>query len=135
MIVGMTGNRIGMSTEQLIGFEQLLLGLDAKWIHHGDCVGSDADAHDIATDMNILTDIHPPTNRSQRAFKDGTIIRAPMPYLVRNRAIVDSSEALIATPREGLRKGDTWYTINYGKKECKPMYIIYPSGKVEKHNV
>ena len=43
--------------------------------------------------------------------------------LKRNRYMVDKSELIIAV-FNGIKKGGTWYTINYAKKENKVIVLI-----------
>lgn len=138
MIIGMTGTRDGMTEAQKTQFKKGLLHLKAITLHHGDCVGADADAHNIADKLRHLDIvIHPPISDKFRAFKNGPscTILAEKIYFARNRDIVNESEILIGTPRSMVEtKGGTWYTINYGKKSGKRVYIIHPDGNVERHN-
>lgn len=104
--------------------------------HHGDCVGVDADAHAIVDDLipRVFIIVHPPTDPRLRAFCMPTIgdILAPLPYLDRNKAIVEAVDLLIAVPNtatEELRSG-TWQTIRYATGRCQTTRIIMPSGKV-----
>ena len=136
MIIGMTGARDGMTEKQKDMFAAGLYTLGGIQFHHGDCVGADADAHDIAraTGLHIVT--HPPEKDELRAFKVGDEARDPKNYFARNRDIVNESEILIGFPRGMVETGGgTWYTINYGKKQGKPVYIVYPDGSLEKFNM
>jgi hypothetical protein len=135
MHIGMTGARDGMTQEQKYAFEKLLCAAKAGTLHHGDCVGADADAHDLARSISLKVVVHPPEKDELRAFKEGDEMREEKGYFARNRDIVNESEALFGTPRTMLEtKGGTWYTINYGKKRGKPVRIIYPDGSIEKFN-
>ena len=124
-VVGFTGTQEGMSYEQTNALRQALIG--ATELHHGDCIGADAQAHDIAREIGgIRIVIHPPTDPSRRAFKRGDIIREPKPYLERNHDIVDESASLIAAPKsdvEELRSG-TWATVRYARKMEKPVKML-----------
>ena len=141
MKIGMTGTRDGMTQEQKDTFSRLLLELGATELHHGDCVGADSESHDLAVEQEIDIVIHPPTNTAFRAFKElddlalpihyVKEIKEPFSYFTRNRHIVNDSEVLIGTPLTvSVTGGGTWYTINYGKKQGKPVYIIEPDGTV-----
>jgi hypothetical protein len=96
--------------------------------HHGDCVGADAEAHDIATQRCVRVVIHPPTEDRLRAFCDvtnGQVLK-PRPYIDRNHDIVDSCDVLVAAPRtdtELVRSG-TWATIRYARKQGKLVSIL-----------
>lgn len=101
--------------------------------HHGDCVGADAEAHDIAYLLQyFFIVLHPPINESKRAFKHADLTLKAFPYLDRNKHIVRDTNRLIATPaqkEEQLRSG-TWSTIRYARKAGKPVTIIYPDGTI-----
>ena len=55
MKVGFTGNRIGMSDYQIAELTELFSIYEIDQLHHGDCVGADAETHDIAKDMGLST--------------------------------------------------------------------------------
>lgn len=136
MILGMTGNRKGISAQAQERLEQFLSTHDITEAHHGDCLGADTEFHVAVASHEISIVIHPPTNPSMRAWNKGpqTTIGPAKDYLVRNRAIVRASDVLIAFPgtmHEVLRSG-TWSTIRNARKLKKIVYIIYPDGTVER---
>ncbi len=49
--VGFTGTRRGMIMPQRFGFKDLVKTLLMDKFHHGDCVGSDAQAHDFVAEL------------------------------------------------------------------------------------
>lgn len=59
--------------EQRAALVQLLVGLQPTELHHGDCVGADADAHRLAREHLTTTRIvvHPPDNPVKRASCHG----------------------------------------------------------------
>ena len=126
--VGFTGTRQGMTSAQA---EVVATLLKAGVLHHGDCVGADAQAHAIARENGLGVVIHPPTSTSLRAFCKGDLSWPLKPYLQRNRDIVDSTQELVATPAgpEEQRSG-TWSTIRYARKRGKPVTVVYPDGVV-----
>lgn len=123
MKLGFTGTQIGMSAQQLCTMRDWFIANIVEEFHHGDCIGADYDAHLLVrswTGLHRLCEIvgHPPKDASKRAFARVDRELPPEDYLVRNRAIVDSVDLLIAAPRtdrEELRAG-TWATIRYGRK-------------------
>jgi hypothetical protein len=130
MKLGFTGNQIGLNPMQQREFIDLLLELQPVEFHHGDCIGSDKQAHDMvrwhAPRCKIV--IHPPSIRGRQAFCLGDHHLDPAPYLVRNHAIVDATDRLAATPktrREELRSG-TWATVRYARKTGKTIHMLYP---------
>ena len=137
-VVGFTGTKRGMTDSQKIEFKKWIRDQQPRLFHHGDCVGADAEAHDIVWDMiheeglNCSIVIHPPIDEKFRAFKgenQGFItILPPTSYLSRNKAIVRAASILAATPRriqEQLRSG-TWATIRYARAKPIPVQIFEP---------
>jgi hypothetical protein len=124
--VGFSGTRNGMSAAQKDALEQLLYSMDiATTIHHGDCIGADLEAHGLAVEYGYRTVAHPPENGSLRAFTLSDEVMAPLPYLVRDRAIVEATDMLIAAPEHAQDDGGgTWYTIRYALSQGKPVIII-----------
>lgn len=135
MKVGMTGNRYGMSKQAKQTFQDILAEGEYNELHHGDCKGADADAHDLATFFELKTVAHPPIDESLRAFKKADIILPQKQYFVRNRAIVDSTQILFGFPLTMRKtKGGTWYTMGYAIKQNRPLTIIWPNGTVKEYN-
>jgi len=139
MKVGFTGTRMGMSLPQLRTARELLTSVGTTELHHGDCLGADADMHAIAKNKGVIVVIHPPQGYRNRAFsKDANEIRLAKPYLDRDRAIVDETDCLIATPLTSDEwrepRSGTWATIRMARKKGVPIYIIMPNGSVRKEN-
>lgn len=132
--VGFTGSRDGMTDPQKVTVGELLAG--AASLSHGDCQGADADAHHLAYSLNIWTIVHPPTKAYLRAYCDGDATYPSMPYLDRDRKIVDTTDILVATPNGMAEKfsGGTWYTIHYAEKKKSPIVIVWPDGSVTAKN-
>lgn len=135
MQVGFTGTRHGMSKEQRETFRAVIKKLGITGFHHGDCVGSDLQAHNTVrkrTSAKIY--VHPPLDESNRAFAKGpTFTYDATDYLVRNRNIVHRCSHLVAAVQgeEQLRSG-TWSIIRYAKKIGRPVTIILPDGSLER---
>ena len=128
--IGFTGTQLGMTDAQKARLRTILQASQGVDFHHGDCIGADVEAHDIALELGLIPVIHPPQNPSKRAFKPATTILPTKDYLDRNHDIVDGTLLLIACPKEPeeqLRSG-TWATIRYAKKTNKNIYIIIPDG-------
>jgi hypothetical protein len=139
MIVGFTGTSQGMTDIQKVRLERILFELfhadqsSSTEFHHGDCVGADEEADEIAESIGYTRVIHPPINPYKRAHCQTKIIWEPKEYLVRNHDIVNCSNIMIACPKEAhevLRSG-TWATIRFANKfPEKDKYLITPSGTV-----
>jgi hypothetical protein len=126
--VGFTGTQLGMSQHQKEQFVLKLFELNPTEFHHGDCIGADAEAHDIVREFfpNVKIHIHPPVYSNKRAFKKGDVIYKEDHYLNRDRRIVESTEYLIGSPKtdkEELRSG-TWTTVRHARKTGKLHKIL-----------
>lgn len=129
--VGVTASSHIVSEQQLNTLSILLIRCGATVFHHGDCVEGDAKAHSVAKRIGLKTIGHPPENPKKRAFTENDEDRDPLPYLERNRCIVDETEHLFVLPRgvtEEIRSG-TWATARYSKKVRKPRTFIWPNGE------
>jgi hypothetical protein len=106
-------------------------------LHHGKCRGADAEAHAISRsiDPEIKIVTHPPENTTYVAEECvGDEERDPLPYLERNKAIVDECEVLVAAPEQNheIVRSGTWSTVRYARKQGKPVVIILPLGATKK---
>jgi hypothetical protein len=127
--VGFTGSRRPMTRPQAETVGRILTG---DWFHHGDCVGSDAEAQSLARLAGMRIALHPPANRSMRAFCVADVSHEPKDYIARNHDIVDATTRLVAAPsshEEEVRSG-TWATIRYARRQGKPITIVFPDGSV-----
>ena len=134
--VGITGTRHGLTTVQASRLATELAyqyaDLERRTLHHGDCVGADAHAANLAVSLGFKLCSHPPTSDSHRAFVQSDHVLPARPYLQRNRAIVDASAYLIACPDgpERLRSG-TWSTVRYARSTHCQGLVIFPDGTTE----
>jgi hypothetical protein len=116
------------------------------WFHHGDCVGADEEAHEVAVALGYRIHVHPPANEKYQADTVLNVplmdrLDAPAPYMKRNQAIVDSCSILVACPQQdqvmlssGLvstQRSGTWSTIRKAQKVNKPRVIVYADGTIE----
>jgi hypothetical protein len=131
MKVGITGTRRGVWGPQLVELRRLLLQLGASEVHHGDCIGFDAQAHAVARELGLRIVIHPPEDATRRAFCTGASLNfEPRPYMERNRAIVHAVDILLAAPRtmdqDSEKHSGTWATVRYALKAGKKVRLIEP---------
>lgn len=135
IVIGFTGTQHGMTDKQRDIIFSMLKG--AKRVdplvvlHHGDCIGADAQVHAMARRLGFTVAGHPPAKVAKRAFCTFDIKYPEKDYLVRNRAIVDSCDYLIAASRtryEELRSG-TWSTVRYCRSIDKKVFVIGPDGQ------
>lgn len=140
--LGVTGTHLGLSAEQRLQLLSLLVPLAPQQLHHGDCVGVDAQAAGLVALLvpTCRLFVHPPIDPKLRAFWKGNGLEVVLPakdYLARDRDIVDQSDLLIACPRQNeeptQKRGEgTWYTVRYARKQGKPVWVIYPDGRLIK---
>jgi hypothetical protein len=134
--VGVTGTRRGMINPQRVEFRRFLSTLTVDQFHHGDCVGTDEEAHQYCRELqpNARIYVHPPKDPKLRAWCHGDIILPEEDYLARNLNIVAVSNILIACPKmmtEEFRGSGTWHAIRAARRMKTNVVIIYPSGRTE----
>lgn len=129
--LGFSGSRHGMSEVQKDALYRILKQHEGIF-RHGDCMGADAEAHDIARALHPrwTIHIHPPIKNGWRAFKKGDSESPPKDYFVRNADIVNSSQYMVMCPNSARETGGTWWTINYARKNNAQFSIILPDGTV-----
>lgn len=136
--IGFTGTRRGMTEAQKATLRSWLRRTAPSFFHHGDCVGSDAEANQIAADLGIEIIIHPPKNPKLRAFCSKGVVQVlpAKDYLPRNRDIVNAAGGCLpfnvfATP-SGYKMvnigSGTWSTIRYAGSTKKTLCVIWPDG-------
>jgi len=133
MKIGFTGTQEGMSEKQMATV-WWLLGRGPGEIHHGDCIGADAQIHEMAKGLGLKIIVHPPSDPKKRAFCQGyDEIREEKGYLDRNHDIVNETELLLAVPRTPyeITRSGTWATIRYGRDKPKmDVAIVLPDGSI-----
>ena len=140
--IGFTGTQRGMTERQVSAVRAFLTrGVYATLphqrfrAHHGDCIGADAQFHDIARSFGddcAGIDIHPCDIKAKRARCTGDVVRPVKKPLDRNHDIVAESNVMIATPKEAQMQihSGTWTTVRYALKAGKPVVIVLPNGSV-----
>ena len=141
MIWGETGSRHGATNAQLVSVVWLWYKYGIYSLHNGDCKGFDSQTFFMAKAFGAELIMHPPKNGEWRAWNgtdDKTVTMLPVgDYFVRDRAIVNVAEVMVAASRfsvEPEHGGGTWFTINYTRKQGKPLAIIWPNGFITYEN-
>ena len=135
MKIGFTGTRNGMTVEQNEEVRKLLSEFLDQYprseFHHGDCVGADTQAHEIAKELGYKIIIHPSTYNT-RAWNVGDYINTPIAPLKRNKHIVNETQFMVATPKEHSEAayGGTWHAIRYATNKRRDVFIVWPSGNI-----
>jgi len=137
--IGWTGTRAGLTKDQIYQLGNMICDFAlhpdsdhyGAWGLHGDCIGGDADFDAVCKSHNVKTRCRPCLIENQRAFVAVPLAEPERP-LDRNKKIVDDSSVMIAGPKSSFeeRRGGTWSTIRYARKQNKRLFIIYPDGFV-----
>lgn len=135
--IGVTGHREQMTVAEHAKLVEWFLVADAEcWaehdarpiLHHGDCLGVDAAAHEIAAGLEWDIIVHPPTDSRYRAYCTAgrTTILDPKPYLQRNTDIADSVDRLFACPssKVAVLRSGTWSTIRRAERRHLPIEVF-----------
>jgi predicted Rossmann fold nucleotide-binding protein DprA/Smf involved in DNA uptake len=139
-VAGFSGTREGLTSFQRGNLLGLLVELRPRVLHHGDCVGADTEAHLFCIALRTRVRIHPPEDDRLRAWcsfvGSGLLVEMiydAKPYLVRNRDIVDESDYLIGCPKgpEAVVGSGSWATIRYAREVGRPVFVLWPDGKVD----
>ncbi len=135
-MIGFTGTQDGMTEAQKTMLKKILEAVRPKSVVHGDCIGSDATFHEIVCGLTprIYIITYPADIKEKRANCQADEVMPEQPPLKRNKNIVNSSDRLIATPKEDhevLRSG-TWSTIRFARRMRKPLLIINPNGSARR---
>lgn len=139
MIVGVSATQKGMTREQRVVVRALIEGIVGQGLplegHHGDCIGGDAEFHEEVRRAGGRVVLHPPDNDKKRAFCYADHAEPPLPYLKRNKVIVDVADVMWFTPKETsepkpARGQGTWSTVRYARKRGVTFLIIWPDGSL-----
>lgn len=140
---GFTGTQSGSSIAQRKVLTRLISELDIFVLHHGVCIGADAEMHLLMLVWSKKAELigHPPINEQKmcKNLKGFTHLYPPKEYLIRNKDIVDLGvDGLIVIPKgfqEELRSG-TWSTVRYARRrKDRKIIIIWPDGHIDSEEV
>lgn len=129
--IGITATRQGATDAQINTLIYLLRDIiKPTELHHGDCVGGDEDAHNVAVTLGIKTISHPCNIEKMRAHCLADYTHTPKYPLERNKDIVNQTSGLLAMPKrfEQETRSGTWATVRYAQKIGNPVEVIWPNG-------
>lgn len=134
--VGFTGTRHDMSERQRSMVAALIALAGPRLFHHGDCTGADVQAADIANQTGAHTVAHPPSDARYRGNHRSDTVLPPAPYRTRNRAIVESSQLLIAAPLDpDIIRSGTMSTVRMADHRGVPVLVVDADAHVAPFNV
>lgn len=128
-VYAFSGTRDGMTDRQLEALFSILSEWTGKLLY-GNCVGADAQAHDMAQELGYEIEIFPGPSEAMSARRTASVMHPPSPFLKRNMEMVSRCCVLIAAPRtsaEVMRSG-TWSSIRYARKLGRKTIILSPDG-------
>lgn len=122
MVIGFTGHRNrSANKESLLRFELRYPG--ATWVHGG-AEGFDTQVQETALELGkVLGETIIVIYPDYDAYPPNV---AP---LKRNELIVDKAQLLIAC-YDGRKRGGTFYTINYARRQGIPVEIVIPTATI-----
>ena len=140
--IGFTGTKNGLTFIQKQTVKWVLTYIHDKYndsfllyFRHGECVGADEQSHLLALNIGYQIIIHPPIKEKYKSEKCNEYFSKlkAKGYLERDRRIVETSQLLIACPKDDNRiGGGTCYTINYAISTNCPVRIIQADGSMYK---
>lgn len=136
MVLGFIGTCYAMTNEQKREVRVVLESRKPTAVHHGDCIGSAAQFHEMVLHKAIIH-LHPSTSRRWRAFSKGADHEyLEKPAKARNRDIVDVGDELIVTPSKFQKehqesRSGLWEAVGYCCKKYKVTVILWPYGRWE----
>ena len=116
---------------------QQVAGAGGFVAHHGDCVGADAEFHDLCRLLPksyIIVHPGPLEDLPNQAGRVGDERRAHLPHMRRNKNVVIAATVMIAAPFELTQQehGGTWRTIDMARTAKRPLAIVSPDGAAAK---
>ena len=143
--IGFSGTRHGMTLPQRRAVYRVFRwyrdNRRAITVHHGSCVGADAEAHDIARMLLLAVTLHPgmEADGSQPLTASCALLRgwgerswAPQPYLLRNQVIAACAGVLIAAPHGELPSHGTNHAISCAVKLERPVIVVSADGHLQR---
>lgn len=122
-----------MTLQQRCTFADVVIQEQPTVLVHGDCVGADAVAHQLALAAGLDVHVRPCDLEGLRAFCSGATMMYPVKgALERDRDIVECCDLLVATPHtvHEVQRSGTWYTVRYARHMGRPIVVIGPAGDV-----
>lgn len=137
--IGFSGTRCGMTLLQRRAVYRVFRwyrdNRNAITVHHGSCVGADAEAHDIARMLGLAVALHPGVSakgdspyRAECATLEGERVWMPRDYRTRNAAVVACTGVLVAAPHGEMPSHGTEHAISCAVKLERPVVVVSADG-------
>lgn len=132
VIVGVSGSRHGPTPHQRRALATLLRLWKADIVIHGDCVGVDAYAHQLAKALGMESGAYPGNIERFRAHtekKGAALVEEPMHPLARNELIALACDVLVAFPMPDSR--GTYHAIKMADRHRTPCIVVDGLGHIK----
>jgi len=141
--IGFSGTRYGMTLLQRRAVYRVFRwyrdNRNAITVHHGSCVGADAEAHDIARMLGLSVALHPGVSakgdspyRAECSMLPGERVWTPRHYFTRNAAIAACTGVLVAAAGDGTEDRGTSHAISCAVKLERPVVIVSADGHMQR---
>lgn len=141
--VGFSGTRYGMTLEQRRAVYKVFRwyrdNRNAITVHHGSCVGADAEAHDIARMLGLAVSLHPRVSedcssclRAECAMREGERVWRPASYAVRSQTIAACTGVLVAAPHGERSSRGTNHAISCAVRLGRPVVVVSGDGRLQR---
>jgi hypothetical protein len=154
-VVGFTGAQGEPTVVQFAKGLRILIACNPLVVHHGDCIGTDAQFHQAVRglrsrgELHCSIHVHPPVIPDKRAWCEidegwGDVMHPEEDYMPRNEAIVAAvtravypvdvnhgpSGLLLALPGQmhPVRRSGTWATYRRAERARVPRIMVFPDG-------
>jgi hypothetical protein len=126
-----TGTRHGMTLFQKDQLRARLEEGDVDVLIHGDCIGADADADQIAAELGIPREAHPSDISNTRAWcgdRGATNMGPPRHPLDRNVTIAHRGDELFAAPRGMVEevRSRPWHCVRVARRLDRKVAVAWP---------
>lgn len=141
--LGFSGTRYGMTLLQRRAVYRVFRwyrdNRNAITVHHGSCVGADAEAHDIARMLGLAVALHPGVSadgssplRAECAMLEGERVWMPRDFRTRNAAIAACTGVLVAAAGDDTEDRGTAHAISCAVKLERPVVVASADGCLQR---
>ena len=141
--IGFSGTRYGMTLLQRRAVYRVFRwyrdNRNAITVHHGSCVGADAEAHDIARMLGMAVALHPGVSedcsgylRAECTMREGERVWRPASYAVRSQTIAACTGVLVAAPHESRPSRGTNHAISCAVRLGRPAVVVSADGHMQR---
>lgn len=137
MRITFVATRDNLSPQQAEALKTWLRENRPDALHHSDRRGGDEQANQIAADLGVEIELHPPVNPVTRAFCSKGVIKEhakrPSPHVYHDMVHM-TDLTLVASDQgwDGMRTNWLWGVVRYALRVPKPVLILWPDGSMDR---